>query len=162
MSYHRYPQKALYADYGRSAFGTILTGTPIVAADLTLVPGLLVGALVMLFLVYGLRTALRHLTVIDVSEIGVRELGPLGHAIPWEELREVQLRYYSTRRDRKSGWMQLKVAGRGRKIGIDSSLEGFDTVVRHVAEAAGRQRLELNEATRENLVGMGIGDRRPA
>lgn len=162
MSYHRYPQKSLYADYGRSAVGTILTGIPIIVADLSMVPGLLIGALVLLFLVYGLRTARRHLTVIDVSEIGVRELGPLGSAIPWEELREVQLRYYSTRRDRKDGWMQLKVVGAGGKIGIDSTLEGFDAVVRHVAEAAHRQRLELNETTRENLQGMGIGDRRTA
>lgn len=162
MSYHRYPQKALYADYGRSAIGTIVTGIPIVAADLSLVPGLLIGCLVLLFLVYGLRTARRHLTVIDVSETGVRELGPLGRAIPWEDMREVQLRYYSTRRDRKDGWLQLKVVGGGGKIGIDSNLEGFDAVVRHVVEAADRQRLELSETTRDNLQGLGFGDHRAA
>lgn len=162
MSYHRYPRKELYADYGRSIVGVTLTGIPIFAADLSLVPGLLVGALVMLFLVYGLRTARRHLTVVDVSAVGVRELGPFGHAIPWEDLSEVQLRYYSTRRDRKGGWLQLKIVGSGGKIGIDSTLEGFDAVVRHVVEAAGRQRLELNETTIENLQGLGIGERRPA
>ena len=109
MSYHRYPRKALLADYARSAAGVAVAGVPLVAADLSLVPGLLVGSLVLLFLIYGLRTALRQLRVVDVSEIGIRELGPLGGAIPWDELRQVQLKYYSTRRDSKSGWLQLKL-----------------------------------------------------
>jgi len=156
MSYHRYPSKALMADYARSAVGVVLTGIPLAAADLSLIPGSIVLALFLLFLGYGLRTGLRQLSVVDVSEIGIRTLGPLGRQIPWEELVDMQLRFYSTRRNSPGGWMHLKVAGRAGTVGMDSTLEGFDTVVAEVANAARRRRVELNETTRENLNNMGL------
>jgi hypothetical protein len=156
MSYHRYPNKALMADYARATVGAVLTGIPLVAADLSLVPGSIVLTLFLLFLGYGLRTGLRHISIVDVSEIGIRTLGPLRRQIPWEELADMQLRFYSTRRNSPGGWMHLKVAGRGGSMGMDSTIEGFDAVVAEVAAAAQRRRLELNETTRQNLDNMGL------
>jgi hypothetical protein len=155
MSLHRYPRNALLADYARSAAGVALTGVPMLAADLSLVPGAIVGGLALLFLGYGLRTAVRQFSAVDVSEIGIRTLGPLGSQIPWDELADIQLRFYSTRRSSPAGWMHLKVAGRSGKVAMDSSIEGFEAVVAEVAAAAQRQRLELSETTRENLDNLG-------
>ena len=157
MSHHRYPRSSLLADYARAAIGIVVVGIPLVLAGLSGIAAVLVIALWGLFVAYGIRTVVRHLTTVDVSEIGIRTLGPLPRAIPWADLRDVQLRYYSTRRDRRDGWMQLKVAGEGRSIGIDSSLEGFDGVLEQVAAEARRQHLELNEATAENLQQRGVG-----
>ena len=151
MSHHRYPRKSLLADYARAAVGIAVIGVPMVLADLSGFVGLLVVALWALFAAYGARTAIRHLTTVEVSEIGIRTLGPLAREIPWEELRDIQLRYYATRRDRVGGWMQLKVRGAGGSISLDSTLDGFDDVLAWVAEAAHGRGIELNEATRENL-----------
>ncbi len=161
MSHHRYPKKSIMADYARAAVGVGVTGVPLILAELSGFFGLLVIGLWGLFAAYGVRTAIRHLTTIDVSEIGIRTLGPIARAVPWEELRDVQLRYYSTRRDRTEGWMQLKVRGAGARIGIDSALVGFDDVLEWVAEAAGRQGIELNEATQENLQQVANGGTKP-
>jgi hypothetical protein len=151
MSLHRYPRKSLLADYARAAVGVGVIGVPLVLADLSGLVGLPIITLWALFAAYGVRTAIRHLTTVEVSEIGIRTLGPLGRAIPWEELGDIRLRYYATRRDRVGGWMQLKVRGAGGRISLDSTLDGFDEVLARVAEAAHGRGLELNETTRENL-----------
>ena len=159
MSYHRYPRSTLLADYGRALGGLVIIGIPMVAADLSGWAGIVVGSLAALFLVYGLRTGIRHLTSIDVSEHGIRTIGPIGRAIAWDDMNDVRLRYYSTRRDRRGGWMQLKVSSQaGGKIGFDSSLEGFQDVLEYIVEAAAMRRIELNEDTLANLQQMGIGE----
>ena len=83
----------------------------------------------------------------------------IGRAIAWDDMNDVRLRYYSTRRDRRGGWMQLKVTSQaGGKIGFDSSLEGFQDVLEYIVEAAAARRIELNEDTLANLQQMGIGE----
>jgi hypothetical protein len=68
----------------------------------------------------------------------------------------MKLAYYSTRRDRKSGWMQLKLAAGRSRLSLDSRLDGFERLVRHAALAAAGRDLELSEATAANLHALGI------
>ena len=76
--------------------------------------------------------------------------------IAWDRLDRMKLAFYSTRRDRKSGWMQLQLGAGGARLSLDSRLDGFDRLVRHAAIAADARGLELSQATVANLQALGI------
>ena len=83
--------------------------------------------------------------------------GPAGGLVEWEQLDRMTLSYYSTKRDRSGGWMQLALRSAGaRPVKVDSSLDGFYDIVERAAKAAEVRNLELSVATRVNLRSMGI------
>jgi hypothetical protein len=86
----------------------------------------------------------------------VRSLGLWRTAITWNALDRMKLAYYSTRRDRKSGWMQLQLGACRARLSLDSRLDGFERLVRHAALAAAARNLPLSEATSANLQALGI------
>ncbi len=116
----------------------------------------ILASLAALFALFGIRTALRHATRIDVSETGLRASGPLAAAIRWAELDRLKLAYYSTRRDRRDGWMQLELKGDGATIRLDSRIAGFNDLVERSALAAAARGVELSAATAANLEALGI------
>ena len=136
---HRYPQKQIAQDYLRGGVGLALTALPILV--LTLHPmffwPLLAGAA--LFAVYTIRTVLRQMTVFHSGEQGIAAQGPLAAAIAWHDLNDLRLRYFSTRRDRKDGWMQLTLRGGGRTMRLESPLTGFADI----ADRPGRPGRDL-------------------
>ena len=75
----------------------------------------------------------------------------------WGRLDRLKLSYFSTKRDRSDGWMQLSVGSTGgRQVKVDSSLDGFHDIVERAARAAEAGGVGLSEATRANLRSMGI------
>ena len=157
MTDHTYPNTAMVGDYLRAAAGfvpaTAILAMPAVGAAAS---GVAAG-FAALFLLFGLRTALRHATRIVTDETGLAASGPLAATIPWTELDRMTLAYYSTRRDRRDGWMQLELrAGRSR-LRIDSRIDGFEELVARAARTAAARGLELNAATIANLEALGIG-----
>ena len=83
--------------------------------------------------------------------------GPAGAVVEWNRLDRLKLSYFSTKRDRSDGWMQLTLGSAGgRTLKIDSSLDGFHDIVERAADAAGQTGLTMSEATRANLRAMGI------
>ena len=77
----------------------------------------------------------------------------------------MKLAFYSMRRNRYGGtmdlsgsksWMELKLRGTGNTITVDSSLDGFDSVVAVAMEAAQDRELPLNDGTLANLDAMGF------
>ena len=163
MTEHRYPLGSLVLDYVRAGIGLCLTGGPLLLADPSRVAAYILGGLAALFIVYGGRTAVRHMTTIRLSATGIHQAGPVAAEIAWRDLAVVHLRYFSTRRDRKRGWMQLKVTGTdGQRIRIDSQLDAFDALVAAVAGGATARGLDLDETTRTNLQAMGPGASRRA
>lgn len=162
MSVHRYPREALTADYLRGGAGFALTGAPLVALSPHWAVAVPLAAAAVLFLAFLARTALRHLTTVELDDAGIAAHGPLGGAIAWPELRDLRLRYYSTRRDRQKGWMHLTLKGGGRALRLESTITGFDAIVERASEAAGANRLRVAEATAENLIALGIEPPRSA
>lgn len=161
MSHHRYPLQALLKDDVKASLGLAVSAIPLFfVGSISVIIFFIFLALTLLFLVFGLRTALRHTMVVEVSDIGVRASGPLGATIAWEDLRDVQLRYYSTRRDRERGWMDLRLKSRRHTLRIESAIEGFEHIVRQATDFAPRHGIELSAPTRANLKAMGIGEQR--
>lgn len=152
----RYPLSGLLADDVKAGIGLIISIGPLFLDDLSRVALYVFSVLALLFGLFAIRTAIRHTRVIELSEKGIRARGILGTGLDWEELKKVQLRYYSTRRDHERGWMSLKLKGTSRSIVVDSSILGFEDIVRHVTAEAQARAVELSPLSRTNLEAMGI------
>jgi hypothetical protein len=152
----KYRPQALLGDYLRAACGVLLTGLPMLFVTGSPATLAILGGLTAVFALFGFRTLVRHSTLVVLSPDGVRARGLLGGQIAWRELDQVKLGYYTTRRDRQGGWMQLTLRGKGRRLKFDSSLEGFDGLVRQAVAAARANSLELSDSTMANLASMNI------
>jgi hypothetical protein len=79
----RYSRAALLADGARAALGVILMGGPLLFAELSPVTLAIFGGLAALFALFGIRTALRHLHVVELGQDAVMVRGLLGGMIAW-------------------------------------------------------------------------------
>lgn len=151
----RYDRSAIYADYARAAVGVVVCLVPALFVARNAVT-LCLAALGLLFLTFAARTVLRQKAEITADADGIVAAGAFGGAIPWRSLKRLKLAYYATRKDRKGGWMHLTLAGDGRALRLDSTLDGFDDVARLAAKAAVANGLELSPATRANFAALDI------
>jgi hypothetical protein len=153
----RYPRPTLWADYMRAAAGVVLCGAPLLLLEVNhWLAGILFGGF-LLFALFLVRTALRHHTRYVLGPDTLCADGPAGTLVEWNRLDRMKLSYFSTKRDRTDGWMQLTVGSPGgRTVKIDSSLDGFHDIVERAALAAQTAGLTLSDATRANLKAMGI------
>ena len=153
----RYPRQTLWADYGRATAGVLLCGAPLVLLDVNRWLGAVLLLGFALFALFLGRTALRHRTRYLLGPDTLCADGPIGTLVEWSRLDRFKLSYFSTKRDRSAGWMQLSIGSIGSgTVKVDSSLEGFHDVVERSARAAEAIGLPLNDATRVNLKAMGI------
>jgi len=155
-SLYRYDPKALLADYARAAFGALLCLSPLVVVETGSVMVYILAGVGVVFLVFGVRTVSRHTTAVELTAGGVRCLGLRRRTLAWLDLGGMKLAYFSTRRDKRKGWMELKLTGGGTTMRFDSSLDGFDAVVAAAWQAALGNGLALSEVTRANLDAMGF------
>jgi hypothetical protein len=153
----RYPRATLWADYIRASAGVLLCGLPLLLLEVNHWLALVLGAGFVLFALFLARTALRDRTRYLLASDTLCADGPAGGVVEWNRLDRLKLSYFSTKRDRSDGWMQLTVGSAGgRAVKIDSSLDGFHDVVERAAEAASATHLALSRATRANLRAMGV------
>ena len=155
MNAYRYPRQTLTGDYVRAAAGLVLCVGPLVVVDVGLWPRLVLGGLAAMFVLFGWRTWVRQMTTVTVGEGGISTSGPRQVSLPWPDLRQVKLSYFSTRRDKSGGWMQLSLKGTGPSLQLDSNIEGFDEIARHVFGAATANEVPLSPTTASNFAGLG-------
>ena len=158
MSTHRYHRRDLNADLLRVGLGVAACVTPIFfippGATATYVLAVFAG----FFALFGLRTLMQIRTTLQVDPSGVSVTGWTSRYIPWDKLERLKLSYFSTRRDREAGWMQLKMYGNGTQIAVHSTLEGFEDVCRLAFRAARSNDIEISDATARNFGVIGMGD----
>jgi hypothetical protein len=153
----RYPPQTLWADYIRAAAGVVLCGAPLVALDVNKWLAAVLGAGFLLFALFLVRTAMRQKTRFVLGPDTLCVDGPAGTIVEWSRLDRLKLSYYSTKRDRTGGWMQLAVGSAGSGlVKVDSALDGFYDIVERAARAAEVNHVELTLPTRANLKSMGI------
>jgi hypothetical protein len=160
----RYPPRVLFGDYLRSAAG-LFVGLGVLLAVPPNLPVLIIfGATAVLFAVFGLRTAHRHILRVAVSEDAIACRGIVTRVIPWRDIATVRLRYFGSRRSKwrplGSGFMQLTLKGAkgggGRAMTFESTIEGFDRLAGRAAAALKARGLPLDPATASNLIELGI------
>jgi hypothetical protein len=157
MEQYRYPTTSLVPDYLRVAFGMAITAGPLVALDLAPGVAVLLFGLTLLFAWFGARTAMRHFSWVELSAADIALGGPLRRRLPWHDVRRMRLSYYAPRRARQDGWLQLTLRGpSGPAIRVDSTLDGFDEVLRRAMRAVALNGLPLDPATEANLAALGL------
>jgi hypothetical protein len=163
MSDLRYPVAALRGDYVRAGFGLALSLAPAAAVPLASAADYLLLPAAVLFAIFGWRTWQRQQSRVVIDRQGISIFRARQVSLPWPSIRSVRLSYFSTRADRREGWMQLTLTGEDpqrsdglRKIRIDSSLDGFEQVARCAAAAARMNELTVSAATRANFDALGI------
>jgi hypothetical protein len=156
VSVHAYPRSAAAADLARATAGLVLAGLPMLLVHTAPAVTGLMALIVVVFVVYGFISIGRHLTRIEVDEVGIRARGPVATVLRWRDLKRVRLSYYSTRRDRSGGWLQLSLYDGRRRLQVDSRLAGFGDVAAGAAGAARTNGLRLEPATIANFEALGI------
>jgi hypothetical protein len=151
MTRHAYPTPAMLGDYARAAAGLLPIVAIVAIAPVGAVEATVLGGFAALFAVFGIRTALRHGSRLELTEGILRVSGLVRTSISLRELDRLKLAYYSTRRDGRDGWMQLELRSGSSTLRLDSRLEGFANLVEASARAAEARGLSLNAATLANL-----------
>ena len=155
-----YPRREIGKDYLRALIGLAVCAAPFLwVRPATFVVALLAGMAV-LFLVLLAQTAYRHAQRIVIDDDGITIHAVLRRHIPWTQLQQLQLSYFTTWKNVK-GFMELKLKGGGATMRIGSNLQGFKDVVRVASAAAGRNRLQFSAATIDNLRHLEHPDPRP-
>jgi len=148
---YRHTPRTLAPDYMRAIGGILLTAGPLLFAQTTGTVAWILGAGVLLFGGYAIHTAIRHVSTVRCDENGISVTGPFRRAVDWDDLTDVRLRYFSTRRDGRNGWMQLIVKGPHASIRIESTLTGFKDIVAHAVKMADRNEIQLSSTTLGNI-----------
>ena len=151
-----YPTSAMLGDYVRAAVGLVPTAAILAMMPIGMAGGIVFGGFASLFAVFGIRTALRHGTHLEMTGEALRASGLQPASISWAELDRMKLNYYSTRRDRRSGWLQLELRSGWSRLCVDSRIEGFTELVKASARAAVMRGLALDGATVANLEALGV------
>lgn len=152
----RYKPSSLIGDYLRGGAGAVIAGLPLILVDVHWLPGLILGAILAIFVAFLLRTTARHLTAVTVDTDGIRVTGPIGRSIRWSNLTGLSVKYFSTKRDRSEGWMTLRLDGSGTTVKLESALDEFDHILGVAANAARENDLVIDDVTRANLSALAI------
>lgn len=160
MTELRYPTRVLLGDYLRAAAGLSVGLGVLVMVPPSPVILAIFGSLALLFGVFGLRTAHRHLLRVHISPDGIACQGLATKTIPWQQLDSVRLRYFGARRSKwrpvGKGFMQLTLKGAGTGMTFESSIEDFERLAARAAAALRAKGLALEPATASNLIELGI------
>ena len=152
----RYPRAVIRGDYVRAGAGFALSVVPLVVVGSVPAVAIIFGLSTAVFMVFGFRTWKRSRLAITVDDKGISTSGAGRARLRWVDVVEVRLNYYTTRRDRSGGWMQLIVKGRTIQVRVESTLDGFEDVARAAAIAARRNKLALNLTTVSNYLALDI------
>jgi len=156
MTEYRYPLKRIAMDFLLGGGGMLMCLGLIALAPSAVYILVTCGGLTAIFLLFTIRTAIRHRVRITADAAGIAVKGGPVRQLKWQELDGLTLRYYSTRRSRQDGWMTLRLKAAGRSLSIDSHLEGFEDVARLAAAAAKARNLDLDAATQGNFAALDL------
>ncbi|MBV6634252.1 MAG: PH domain-containing protein [Alphaproteobacteria bacterium] len=158
-----YDRVSITGDLVRGVFGIAATFGPLLLVpDVHPVFVAILGSLGALFSWFLIRTGMRWPVRVAVSPNGLSLRNGVGstETLAWQDLQAVQLRYYSTRRDRDEGWLQLELSHRsGQKLKLDSNLAEFGTVGEYAAIAAQRHGLTVDTTSADNFLFLGVAPR---
>lgn len=162
MTRLRYHRRDINADLLRASLGLVACVLPMFFLEAGAAAAYVLAVPAAFFALFGVRTLFNARTVFIHDETGIRAEGARTADIRWDELRGVRLSYFSTRRDREAGWMQLKLTGARGALNLHSTLDGFEEVCRAAFRAAQVRDLELSDASVRNFAMLGLGTAAPS
>ena len=150
QAYH-YPRSLLLFDGLRACFGMLVSLGPLIFLDINQILAVILSMMAGLFLWFGYRVLVQYRIAIVPTDDGFLYQGWQQHNWRWQDLKGLKLAYYAPMRRRGAGWYQLILKGKDKSIRLESTLIGFDDVLRSAATAAHHKELALDVATSENL-----------
>jgi hypothetical protein len=158
MKVLRYPVRALVGDYCRAAVVVAIGCAVLLSVPRAPVIIGIFGGLTLLFLIFGLRTAQRHIMQVAITNeaIGTRDV--TAKSLPWNRLERLKLRFYGTRKQLSGGggFMQLTLKGSGTSMTFESSIDSFTLLAWRAAKAARDNRISVDPTSAGNLLDLGI------
>ncbi len=151
MRPYHYPWQVLALDGLRAGIGILVTIGPLCFLVVGRPLALLLAGVGLIFLWFGTRVLAQSLVSIVPSSEGLLSTGPRRRFLRWQDLTGLKLAYYAPMRRRSAGWYQLTLVGRHDVLRLDSTLSGFDDLLRAAMDAADHARLPIDPSTRENL-----------
>ena len=94
-----YSRSTILTEYGRAVAGMCFTGVPLLLFGPSSVIVFILGCFFFLFLLYAIRTYRRSRLTVFLGEKAVQVVGPERKKLYWEDLEELKLSYFSSRRD---------------------------------------------------------------
>ena len=110
----------------------------------------------LLFFGFLLRTFLRQFSTYTVTQQDLKRFGLFKRTLSWDKLNDVNLKYFSTRRDRKAGWYQLTLSDGIVKVAMDSELIRFNDIMKICSDVVRQKRIIVSETTSENFTSSGF------
>ena len=155
---HRWRAQTLAGDLVRGGIAVVFALLLLLAVPARSIGFWAILALLALFGLYLAGTISRLQSIVTLDDTGVRVGGGLfgARSIKWAELQNFELRHFPTSRDRKTGWMDLKLTGGGQTITIDDRIDGFASVLARAWDAARNADVGISDATHANLIAAGI------
>ncbi len=152
---HRYTLAALAPDLIRGGIGVITAVLLLIFTNASSVLFYIGAGMALLFGAFVVTTVRRSVTKVTADQTGIRAEWPCFGSvrathIGWGEVQDVAVRYFSTRRDRSNGWMQLTVKGPRARLRIDSTISAFDVLAVTIADVVRARGLDLDPATAAN------------
>lgn len=153
---YSYPAEEIRKEYWRSGMGITLSLLPLLLLGPSSVIVIILVCFLCLFSIYGIRAVAKNRTKIVLGETAIEVSGLGEKLIFWEDLVDLDLAYFSTRRDGEKGWMQLKLKGGGQTVKIESTISDFWELVEFSTLKAQKNGVVLSASTARNLQALGI------
>lgn len=160
MTSYRYDPADLRTQWIRVGLAFALTLVFLAAGSQSTIVVVACIAFSLVMLAYAGDLVMKHYTDITTDEAGISlttivswlSKRPLrAHRIAWQDLRELKLGFFPTRRDRETGWFQLTLTGAEKSIKVQSQLLRFDQLLERVLQGAQAADALMSETTEHNL-----------
>ena len=142
-------------DYIRSFIGLLLTALPATQLPVNAFGFWLCLTFALMFLGLAVNTFYRQMSHIVLTDERI-EFFPGPNIMSWESVREIKLSYFSTRTDRKDGWMQLTIDSGIRKLRVDSRIDDFHTLAATALEKTKYSNVVLSDTSSRNFESLGL------
>ncbi len=150
MTLLEYPKGTFRGDCLRGVAGLAMILVLLSLAVPSIVASSLLLALAVVFMIYIFTAWRRSQYRYAVNDEALTR-HPDGRQIQWSELSDLRLAYYTTRRDYRQGWLELKLLAGDKIIAVDSRLDGFNPLLQRAICAAQCNHLQLSPSTCMNL-----------
>ena len=155
-----YSFSSVRRDFIRAVVGLVLCSLPVVfGLELILALWFLVP-LIILFLIFLVRTVLRYVTTVTVTDEWIRVNSLFDITLYWSDITDFRLSYFTLWRSGEKGWMQMRLRNATNSIRMESSLVGFEEIASRAFAAAEANHVSLNLATTSNLEAFGFNFKR--
>ena len=155
-----YSFSSVRRDFISAIVGLVLCILPVIfGLELILALWFLVP-LIILFLIFLVRTVLRYVMTVTVTEDWIRVNSFFETTLYWSEVTDFKLSYFTLWRGGEKGWMEMQLRNAKKSIRIESSLIGFEQVASRALSAAEDNHVSLNSATASNIEAFGLNLKR--